>query len=330
LQPVNPGPNGYFEANLAPGGRQTFSVVVKNLGDTTATYRVYPADGTTSAVTGVQYSESSPPPTKAGSWITIATPQVTLAGGSNQTVSFSVSVPAGAIPGDHVAAVASDSPTSGRAQGGAGNGSSGNVALSVTARVIVAVVIHVPGPGQVALQVGQPSFGIESGGRQTLIIPLNDTGDLLFKPHLSGAVTPCRTTNPLIVIDRQLDTFVPHTSINYAYHIQNTTLPLGCYTVDLQTDYPSGSLGSFHGNLQLGAAATTFVPPGGPRTTGPSHGRGHHSTSAAVIALGAVASLLCLGVLVLLLLLLWRRSKEDEDETTDGSGQQNRPLVPSR
>lgn len=311
LQAVNPGPNGYFEATLAPGGHQSFAVLVKNLGDTTAVYRVYPADGTTSAVTGVEYSQVTPPPTGAGSWINLATQQVTLPKGSQQQVAFEVTVPADAGPGDHVAAVASYSPTGGQVS----TNGSGNVSLSITARVVLAVVVHVPGPTHTALQVGQPSFGIENGGRQVLVIPLDDTGDLLFKPHLSGTVTPCQSASPGLTIDRQLDTFVPHTRIGYAYHILSGRLPQGCYTLDLHTDYPGGALGAYHGNVQLGAVAAgtaTTLNRGGNGQAGPTK---HNSTSGLVTALEVAAGLLVLAVLFLLILLFRRRRKKEEDQT---------------
>jgi len=313
LQPVDPGANGYFEANLSPGGEVTFTVVVSNLGDTTETYRVYPADGTTAPVTGVAYSDAASRPAFAGAWITIAVPKVTIPPGGSQRVTFRVAVPAGAIPGDHVAAIASDSPSASKAIGNPSSGGASNVSLSVTSRVVIAVVIHIPGQTHVALQIGQPSFAIQSGGRQALIIPLNDTGDLLFKPHISGNVTPCQSSVPVIQIDRQLDTFVPHTAINYAYQIAFTHLPQGCYTLDLHTDYPGGPLGSFHGNLQLGpvaAGTATTVNLGG---GGQRRGNTHRAGSIGIIVPG-VASALLLGVILLLILFFIRRRRKEDDD----------------
>ena len=313
LQAVDPGANGYFEANLSPGDTANFSVVISNLGATTETYRVYPADGTTAPVTGVAYSDAAARPAFAGSWITIAVPKVTLPPGGSQRVTFRVVVPAGAIPGDHVAAIASDSPSASEAIGKPSSGGASNVSLSVTSRVVIAVVIHIPGQTHVALQIGQPSFAIQNGGRQALLIPLNDTGDLLFKPHIIGTLTPCQSSAPAIQIDRQLDTFVPHTAIEYAYQIAFTHLPQGCYTLDLHTDYPSGPLGSFHGNLQLGpvaAGTATTVDLGG----GGQKGRAERRAGSIGVIVPGVASALLLGVILLLILFFVRRRRKDDDD----------------
>ena len=317
LLAVDPGANGYFEASLSPGGEVSFTVIVSNLGNTTETYRVYPADGTTAPVTGVAYSDAASRPAFAGSWITIAVPKVTLSPGGSQRVTFRVAVPAGAIPGDHVAAIASDSPKASQAIGNPSNGAP-SVSLSVTSRVVIAVVIHIPGQTKVALQIGQPSFAIQNGGRQSLLIPLNDTGDLLFKPHITGNVTPCQSSAPAVQIDRQLDTFVPHTAIIYAYQIAFTHLPQGCYALDLHTDYPGGPLGSFHGNLQLGpvaAGTATTVNRGG---GGQKGGTKHPAGSVGVIVPG-VASALLLGVILLLILFFIRRRRKDDEDPQTGS-----------
>ena len=314
LQPLNPGANGYFEATLSPGQQHSFSVSVKNLGTSPTTFQLYPADGTTSSVSGVQYSQPSPPPTGTGSWIKLAATRVTLPAGGQQTVSFTVTVPPGTGVGDHVGAVIGagvGTSTSSSTTNASGSG----VSLSVTSRVVVAVVIHVPTSTKIALQVGTPTFGIESGGRQFLSIPLNDPGDLLFKPHLAGTVTPCGSSASAFVLDRQLDTFVPHTSIDYVYFVQPNRLPQGCYTVDVHTDDAGKALGSFRGNLQLGAVAAgtaTTLNLGG---TGQAGLAAHHksSMSAAAIVLIIVAALFWGLVALFLILLLRRRSKENEE-----------------
>lgn len=317
LQPLNPGANGYFEATLSPGQQHSFSVSVKNLGTSPATFQLYPADGTTSSVSGVQYSQPTPPPTGTGSWIKLASTRVTLPAGGQQTVSFVVTVPAGTGVGDHVGAVIGAGVGPPTSTSSTTNASGSGVSLSVTSRVIVAVVIHVPTSNNISLQVGTPTFGIESGGRQFLSIPLNDNGDLLFKPHLAGTVRPCGSSASAFVLDRQLDTFVPHTAIDYVYFVQPDRLPQGCYTVDIRTDDTGKALGSFHGNLQLGAVAA------GTATTLNLGGRGqaglaavHHksSLSAGAIVLIIVAALLWGLVAFVLILLLRRRRREDEEQ----------------
>lgn len=316
VQPVSPGPNGYFEAALAPGQQRSFAVIIKNLGATPADYIVYPADGTTSQVTGVQYSEPTPPPTGAGSWIKLSATRLTLPAGGQQQVTFVVSVPAGTSPGDHVGAIVAAGVATGNPTSTTTTPSSG-VALAITSRVVVAVVVHVPGPAAVALAVGTPSFGMESGGRQTLNIPLDDTGALLFKPRIQGSVVPCGTGSPILTFDRQLDTFVPHTAIVYAYHIDPERLPEGCYGVHVTASGNGQQLGSFQGLVQLGAVAAgtaTTLNRGGFGQLGPRTSR--KGLTSAAIGLGAAAGSLALLVLVVLLVLVWRRRRR-EDESPD-------------
>jgi hypothetical protein len=321
LQPLNPGSNGYFEATLSPGQQHSFSVSVKNLGTSTETFQLYPADGTTSSVTGVQYSQPSPPPTGTGSWIKLAATRLTLPGGGEQTVSFIVTVPAGTGAGDHVGAVVGAGAGPATSTSSSTNASGSGVSLSVTSRVVVAVVIHVPTSNHIALQVGTPTFGIESGGRQFLSVPLNDSGDLLFKPHLTGTVTPCGSSAPAFTLDRQLDTFVPHTSIDYVYFVQPTRLPQGCYTVTVRTDDTGKALDSFHGNLQLGpvaAGTATTINLGGSGQAGLTAQHKSSSISTGVTVLIIVAALLG-GLVLLLLILLLRRRPKDEEEEEKGS-----------
>ncbi|HEX4863396.1 MAG TPA: hypothetical protein VFV02_04940, partial [Acidimicrobiales bacterium] len=114
-------------------------------------------------------------------------------------------------------------------------------------------------------------------------------------------------------IDRQLDTFVPHTAIDYAYQIALTHLPQGCYTLDLHTDYPGGPLGSFHGNLQLGpvaAGTATTVNRGG----GGQKGGNKHLPGSIGVVVPGVASALLLGVILLLILFFIRRRRKEEDD----------------
>lgn len=306
IDPVNPGPNGYFEATLPPGGSEGFQMVVENLGSTVATYRIYAADATTAEVTGVSYSELGAPLSAAGSWLSIPTSTVTLAPGAHQTVAFTVTVPTGVSPGDHVAAVAAETPGSATSTQKSSNGSGASVALTTTARVVVAVVVHVPGPARMALSVGRPQFQIQNGGRQILAIPLDDTGDLLIKPLLVGSVTPCRASQPVVRIDRQLDTFVPHTAIVYPYSIEPAPLARGCYTVDLATSVDGQTLGAFQGDVSLGpvAAGTATTLNGGGLGQA---GLARHSSPSSSALLEIIIGVLAAVVVALLVLLLRRR-----------------------
>lgn len=308
LLPVDPGPNGYFEFTLVPGGRRDFAVVVKNLSDAAASYPLYVAEAGTAPSSGVAYSQQQNAPGGTAAWVTIPAGPVTLAAQQNRQLTIGVTVPGGAAPGDYVAAIAAESPKPSVAQGSTGSGTA--VQLTTAARVVVAVVVHVPGPLHPSLTITQPVIRVENGGRQILDIPFVDDGNQLIKPHLQGTMTRCAGGAPELTIDRQLDTFVPHTTVTYAYPLAPTTLPAGCYRIELDASYAGGALGSFRGSVDVspqgpGTVTTVNGGPGDSALRKPtSPGRG---TSAVVLAgIGVMVALLT-AILVTLLLLLRRR-----------------------
>jgi hypothetical protein len=119
-------------------------------------------------------------------------------------------------------------------------------------------------------------------------------------------------------LDRKLDTFLPHSRINYPLTIDDRVLPAGCYTLSLDLGEPGSSV---HADRQLiitppqaqvpkfvvpnGASAPTLAaaPAGGP--------------SPLVIGLIAGVGLLLLGNL-LALLLLRRRHRRPPEATGSG------------
>jgi hypothetical protein len=103
------------------------------------------------------------------------------------------------------------------------------VTLLATTRVIVAVVIHVPGPAAPAARFGLPSVGLQQHRRQVFTIPIDDAGNMLMKPYLAANLRPCAGGPVVLSLVRQLDTFVPHTSIDYPWYLNSLALPAGCY-----------------------------------------------------------------------------------------------------
>lgn len=308
LLPVNPGPHGYFEFTLGPGAHRAFAVVVKNLSSAPAGYSLYVSQASTGTSGGVAYSEQTAAPTGTASWLQVPAGPVTLRPGQNRQLILGVTVPTGTAPGDYVAAIAADSPSSSASDASTGSGA--HVRLTVSSRVVVAVVIHVPGPLRPGLRITQPAVVQDSGGRQILDIGFVDDGNELLKPLLEGTVTACSGGAPVVSIHRQLDTFVPRTSVTYTYSLAPTTLAVGCYRVALQASFTGGALGFFRGTLTVSplAAGTVTTLNGGP-------GDSHPHTSAApgggtgtllLAGIGVIAALL-IAVLGLLLALLRRR-----------------------
>lgn len=310
LIPTNPGPLGYFQPTIPAGGTAGGSVTVANPSSQEATFDVYPVDGLTSDATGVVYSELGAPLSATGTWIHLSAATVTLPPGGSQKVTFSVDVPPTAFPGDHVGGIAAEnpSPSSEGASGGHGTG----VALKVNTRVVVAVVVSVPGPAGVDIRLGTPAIEAQNGQRQVVTLPMHDVGGLLSKPFLTAGVAPCTGGAALATLSRQLDTFVPHTSIVYEWPLAPRVLPAGCYRVSASLSDQGRTLSDVGSAVRVSQAVARLTPTViGPRRAGtPSAPRGSSRVGFDAAAAGASA---CLALASLYLLLFWRRRRKEED-----------------
>lgn len=312
LAAVSPGPHGYFEYQASPGQTVGGSVRVVNPGPGPATFDVYPVDGMTSPATGVVYSARGQKLAAAGSWMKVSPGTVTLAPGASQVVHFSVTVPPSPFPGNHVAGVAAENPAGAASQQGSAGGA--GVALKVNTRVVVAVVVTVPGLSGVAMALGRPAIGEQNGTSQFLSIPMDDTGELLFKPRLMAAVTSC-TGAQEATIDRQLDTFVPRTSIDYRWSLAPKVLPSGCYRVRASVLNGTTTLSTVSDQVQVSRHVAAVNPHG----QGPDHSLvfGANKSRKGSLLLGLVGGLdvaLLMVVLAAILFFFWVRRRDREEE----------------
>ncbi len=108
LQPENPSPASpnYFTLHVAPGATVHDAVVVVNHSKAPVSLAVSPVDGLTGQTTGSVYANRQDPVSKAGKWVTPELTALTLPAQSSRTVAFTVTVPADAVPGDHLAGLA--------------------------------------------------------------------------------------------------------------------------------------------------------------------------------------------------------------------------------
>jgi hypothetical protein len=301
---VHPGPNGYFQYTIAPGASTHGAVTVRNLASLPASYLVYVSDATTSPVSGVAYGQLETHPTGIPSWVKLSTGLVHLASKGASAVNFSVTVPKGTASGDYVVGLVAQTQTPTKTIK-ATTSTKTSVSLLTTTRVIVAAVIRVPGSVKPAASFGQPSVGLQQHRRQVLTIPIHDTGNVLMKPYLAGDLRNCSGGQPVLRIARQLDTFVPHTSINYPWYLNSQVLPSGCYKANLTLTDGGATLSSFSGTLHVGVATTKVI-----KTTPAQHPTVITRTKAGIpgwlIPAAAIGALLLLVVSFLLI----RASKE--------------------
>jgi hypothetical protein len=268
LAPVHPGPHGYFEYTLKPGQVATATVALGDQG-APARYLLYVASAATSPVGGVAYGQPTSRPHGTAAWIAPSLSSLQVSG--RRRLSFQVRVPDGTPSGDYVAAIAAQPPTA--AAVAAKSTGHRSVSFLVTARTVIAVVIHVPGRASAAARFGQPRIWLQQRTRQVITIPIDDTGAVLMKPYLAGALTTC-AGRPALLLDRQLDTFVPRTTIAYPWYVNGQALPAGCYRIAVALYQWRGGprLAAYAGTLRVGPATATVRRPPAPR---PASGRPH-------------------------------------------------------
>lgn len=127
-------PQPWVELSLEPGQTVQRQLVVKNHSTQAATFGLQAADGYFTNTGRFNMLASDEPSTAAGTWITIQD-EVTVGPKSSETVSFKVTVPDNATPGDHAAGVASAITSVGQSPDGASVGLESRIGFRVMTRV---------------------------------------------------------------------------------------------------------------------------------------------------------------------------------------------------
>ena len=291
-------PHGYIEYQASAGQTITDTFTVVNGGQVAGSFNLFAADGLTSQVTGVVYADQASPfpdgasgngEYGAGTWITLSAPSVQLAPGASSVVGMTVMVPATAAPGDWVGSVSVENPVPSR--------SGGQFGFNVTTRVTIAVVVHVAGVVNLqAVNIGTPFITVENRTRQILNVPLQYMGDVLVKPFVNLRLLDAHQ-RVLFQIDRQLDTFVPHTTLIYPIPLDSVVIGPGTYQVVIDFG-PTGAEQHFVRNFAVTPPQANVRPP-----TQRAH------APAGLSPLVWLIALLPLLALMLLLLLLLRRHR---------------------
>jgi hypothetical protein len=289
---------GYFIYTLTPGGTRTGGVIVSNTGTAAGTVKLFTADATTGRTTGTVYLTDTKPK-NAGAWITLASPSLSLRPGQHKTVRFTVHVPSNAPAGQWVGGVVAETT---HQLTGPKSKQKANVQIRIRDLTIVAVQVDVPGPPVVGVAVGSVKTGGQRGFQQ-VITHLENTGNRLIKPTGQIAILDSHGTR-VQTLPFTMDTFLPHTTIDYPVLLKKA-LPAGGYQAVVRITIPavagaSAKTVTAHPAFtvskqdvqQVFTSATPQAPP--PVASTPTSS----STLWAPIAAAA-------GAIVLLLLLLW-------------------------
>jgi hypothetical protein len=225
---------GYFVYPATPGKVLHGAVIVTNTGDAAGVVKIYTADATTGSTTGAVYLTDTAP-TLAGSWIKLGSSQLSLPAGKQATVPFVVTVPSGAAAGQFVGGIVAETVAQ---ISGPKSKEKANVQIKVRNLSIVAVQVNVPGPKISKFTISKATIGGSKGFQQVLVDITNDGNDLA-KP--SGAVTISNSSGlPIQTLKFQMDTFLPHTSIQYPI-VLTKGLPPGNYTANVSLSYTNAA-----------------------------------------------------------------------------------------
>ena len=177
IQPAHGSPDdaakgAYFIYTLQPGQTMKDEATVTSTGTDPVTLKLYAADAITATGGGTAFASATENVNGDRSFLVVPNAPIVLAPGQKVTIPFSVTVPADAKPGDHIAGLIVEAPP----KAGAG----GNVQTTVVERVGVAVVVRVPGKLTQQLTMGEFCLNQQSGSNY-FQIPVDNTGNVLAK-----------------------------------------------------------------------------------------------------------------------------------------------------
>jgi hypothetical protein len=259
---------GYFVYPASAGAVIHGAISIANTGDRSGVVKLYPADATTGATSGTVYVTDSAP-SGAGTWISLGSSSLTLKPGQRTQVPFTVHVPGGAGAGDYVGGIVAETVLQ---RQGAQSSQKANVQVRVRNLSIVAVEVNIPGPQVAKFTIGAVNVG-GTKGRQQVFVHVTNDGNVLRKPR--GSVTIQNPTGVAIqTIPFRMDSFLPHTTIDYPVQLKRA-LPPGNYVASVHMTYD----GTGAGGKQMSSAAPQFkvtqeniqhvFKPGAPTRVGP-------------------------------------------------------------
>ncbi len=229
IDPANTLTKSYFVLASKAGATLQNGVRITNTGSATGTVTLYPVDATTGQNSGLVYSPQNAPRTDVGAWLQLGQRQVTLNVGESAVVPFQLNIPQDSWSGQHIGGIVAESDTQANTQ------QQNTFHVNVKSLSIVAVQVTLDGPLTEQLDMMDVQAG-GANGYQNFLVNLKNSGTTLLKPYGVIQVTNGQGT-VLQHIAVKLDTFLPHTIINYPVYVQSKPLTEGIYTVDLQLTY---------------------------------------------------------------------------------------------
>jgi hypothetical protein len=260
---------GFITLKVGAGGNASGHFYATNTGNTDAQLSVYSADGLTGNTTGIVYSGAGEAKSDAGRWLSPSTRGILLRADDARRVDFSLHVPSGTTPGDHVGGIVLEQ----RRTGGA---------IQQVVRNVVPVLVDVSGTAGSSLDLRSAMVTDLPGTTLPAVtVKMRNDGRRICRPSISVSLTgPGERGTPVV---KQLDAILPGDDVPFPLPWPRE-LERGTYTAfvtasgcgapttmrtDVRSDVtaesskPSGSSGG-------GDEVVTAVPPGQPQYFAPS------------------------------------------------------------
>jgi hypothetical protein len=301
-----PPPPGVVNATLAPGSKAsaggayyafgaqpsatiTQQVIVANPSKTAVTAHVDAVDAVTNNKTGVSFPPPGTAPTAVGRWITVSTPVVTLQPESQQTVSFTVRVPAGTKSGVHLGGIAVYSPAQQQTTPSTLSSKTASFDLKLQPRRVLSVEVTVPGPKAPALAV-TGAHAIATADGVALVVQMANNGNDYARGTGTIAVPDTKLNQQF-----KMDTFVPGTSINYQLDWTHDVVP-GTHPISVVLKYGGRQL-NWNGTVVINGATAAQLRSQLAPATSAKHSSGF---PVALLVVGLVLALLCVAAAIVL------------------------------
>jgi len=240
-------PKGFFLLNLAPGESANQSLRVHNTNPRQVTGRVQPVDAVTGEMTGAEFRGPGTASATTSRWLTVATPEFTLAPDEVRDVAFTVRVPEGTLPGQYLAGVSAWVPLVAPGVAADPGGKQAGFAINLQYQRVVGVEVDVPGPRAPKLAVtgAEPKASPEG---VTLGVHMANQGSAFA--HGTGVI---RIPDTKTDFSFKIDTFVPGTSIVYPMAWTQQVVP-GSHHVEVDLAYDGGRRTTWNGIVTISGA----------------------------------------------------------------------------
>lgn len=248
---------GYFLLDLEPDAETRQSLTVHNRGDEALELSLAAVDADTGPIGGASYRRLDAPVEATGAWIALGQDRVRLGPGETTTIDFTVTVPADADSGDHLAGIAVWAPDDVEEI----EETSGAV-IAVEQRRIVAVHVALPGPAEPTLRISGVEPQARPGGVRLLVHIANEGRGLTAGEGVLEVV------EPTFQHAFEFGTFVPRTAIAYPVRWVEGRPAEGTYHARVRLEYGM-STETWEGTFTIGEEITREVDRLDPEGAGP-------------------------------------------------------------